>query len=411
MNKLQKALDRALVSAVPKIQSELVRKKFRESGVTLTPQQASEFLNNIKAGKFTLEVPDEQVDCSVLAEASEKGINIEFTGKEADEVIRLIPDVIKRTSHQFANMVLRQIRKQMPSHVSERISDREAFKRRLWTRWKRPLELFHLYLAICNESAAEFNKFHRPEAVKQNDLVFEVLVRLQARGCQIALEVVTLLESGLADGAHARWRSLHEVACVAMFISQHGQKLADKYLLHDLVQTYKSAKRYEEWRKALHHRPISQRALARQERDYQTLIKQFGANFSGDYGWAAEELGKAKPSFADIEKAVGLEKLRPYYRMASDNVHANVRGISFKLGLPDGNKMLLAGASDTGLADPGDGAAMSLHLLTTTLLTSKPNVDTLVRCAILTDLQRQIGTAFLKAAMAQKKARPRSRKL
>jgi hypothetical protein len=73
--------------------------------------------------------------------------------------------------------------------------------------------------------------------------------------------------------------------------------------------------------------------------------------------------------------------------------------------------MLLAGASDTGLADPGDGAAMSLHLLTTTLLTSKPNVDTLVRCAILTDLQRQIGTAFLKAAMAQKKARPRSRKL
>ena len=28
-------------------------------------------------------------------------------------------------------------------------------------------------------------------------------MRLQARGCQIALEVLTLLQAGLADGAHA----------------------------------------------------------------------------------------------------------------------------------------------------------------------------------------------------------------
>jgi len=97
--------------------------------------------------------------------------------------------------------------------------------------------------------------------------------------------------------------------------------------------------------------------------------------------------------------------------MASDNVHANARAIRFKLGLPDGDVMLLAGASDAGLADPGDGAAMSLLQLTTALLTSKPNIDSLVMCAMLTNLRDQIGTEFLKAHKALGKKSLRSRKL
>ncbi len=410
MNKLQRAFDKALAAALPEIKSQIVRKKFRESGVTLTPEQALHFFDDLKSGKFTLDVEDEQVDRSVLPEGSEH-IKIEFTGHEADEIISQMPEVVEKTIYRFGKLMLRRIKKELPSHVSERIDERDEFRRRVWRHWKKPFELFHIYLAICNETAAEFNRLHRGKAAKKNDLVFDVLTRLEARGCQIAMEVITLLESGLADGAHARWRSLHEIACVAMFIRKHGQELANKYLLHDLVQSYKSAKRYEQWSKELGHRPLSKRTLARQERNYRAVIRRFGADFSSEYGWAAKELGVKKPNFADIERAVGLEKLRPYYRMASDNVHANARAIRFKLGLPNGNGMLLAGASDAGLADPGDGAAMSLFQLTSTLLTSKPNVDSLVTCAILADLQRQIGTEFLKAHKAHKKARPRSRKL
>jgi Family of unknown function (DUF5677) len=235
-------------------------------------------------------------------------------------------------------------------------------------------------------------------------------MRLQARGCQIALEVLTLLKAGLADGAHARWRSLHEVTCVAMFVKQYGQDVANKYLLHDLVQTYKSAKRYQEWNSALRHRPLSKKTISKLERNFQMVKKEFGSSFVKDYGWAAAELGKDNPSFADIEKAVGLEKLRPYYRWASDNVHANVRATHFKLGLPRPAGMLLAGSSDGGLADPGNGAAMSLLQLTITLLTSKPNIDALVACTILRRLETEIGTEFLKAHKALMKRNPRTRK-
>jgi len=411
LNKLQKIFDGAVAAAIPQLKAEIVRTKLQNAGITVSSEQASKILDKLKDGKFEFEVEDEQVDRAILQEEAEHDLRLVFSGDEVDEIVKQMPDVVQQTVDGFAKLMLKRIRKELASHVSGHLSDRDNFKRRLWRHWKKPLELFHVYLGICNEAGAEFNKLYRRQAAKKNDVVFEVLIRLQARGCQIALEVVTLLESGLADGAHARWRSLHEVACVAMFIKHHDQELANRYLLHDFVQSRKSANRYQEWSQALGHRRLSKRALASQERRYQMVINQFGKDFSGDYGWAAEKLAKQKPTFADIEKAVGLEKLRPYYRMASDNVHANARAIRFKLGLPDGDVMLLAGASDAGLADPGDGAAMSLLQLTTALLTSKPNIDSLVMCAMLTNLRDQIGTEFLKAHKALGKKSLRSRKL
>ena len=181
-------------------------------------------------------------------------------------------------------------------------------------------------------------------------------------------------------------------------------------MLHDLVQAYRSGKRYQEWNSALQHRPLSKKTISTLERNFQIVKKKFGASFLKDYGWAAAELGKENPNFADIEKAVGLEKLRPYYRWASDNVHANVRATHFKLGLPGPAGMLLAGSSDAGLADPGNGAAMSLLQLTITLLTSKPNIDTLVVCTILRRLETEIGTEFLKARKVLMKRNPRTRR-
>ena len=86
------------------------------------------------------------------------------------------------------------------------------------------------------------------------------------------------------------------------------------------------------------------------------------------------EIIKDSP-FADIEKASGLDHLRPYYKMASHNVHANPRGISFHLGLSDGSDILLAGPSSYGLTDPAHGAAMSVHQATIPMLSLVTNVE------------------------------------
>ena len=82
--------------------------------------------------------------------------------------------------------------------------------------------------------------------------------------------------------------------------------------------------------------------------------------------------------------------------MACHNVHANPRGIFFKLGLyPDSGDILLASPSNIGLADPGHSAALSLAQITISLLTHNPNLDRLVICQIIFKLQDEIGAAFL----------------
>lgn len=81
--------------------------------------------------------------------------------------------------------------------------------------------------------------------------------------------------------------------------------------------------------------------------------------------------------------------------MASHNVHANPKGVLFKLGLQGcTDDILLAGPSNAGLADPGHLTAISLTQVTTTLLTTRPNLDRLVASRILLKLTDEIGETF-----------------
>lgn len=90
--------------------------------------------------------------------------------------------------------------------------------------------------------------------------------------------------------------------------------------------------------------------------------------------------------------------LRPFYKMASHNVHANPKGAFFKLSLyPRRQDILLACPSNIGLADPGHAAAISLGQITIALLTIKPTLDNLVICNILMRLEPEIGETFLAA--------------
>jgi hypothetical protein len=92
---------------------------------------------------------------------------------------------------------------------------------------------------------------------------------------------------------------------------------------------------------------------------------------------------------------VKLDNLSPYYKLASHNVHANPKGISFKLGLgPDRGKVLLAGPSNTGLLDPAQCTALSLLQTTSALLGIRPNLDGVVIMKVLIKLEREIALVF-----------------
>jgi hypothetical protein len=253
-----------------------------------------------------------------------------------------------------------------------------------------------MFLVLAKESGDKLNDEVNTTTPSEQDYVFEVLTRLHARACLISSEILVLLQSGHADGAHARWRSLHEIAVVGRLIRLCGDEIAERYLLHDTVESYRAAKQYQEDAATLDFDPIPDEGFNEIETTYRALLRRFGTSFKGNYGWASTALGKDKPTFRDIEEKVGLDDLRPFYELASHNIHANPKGLFFRLGLHPDQDVPLSGPSITGLAEPGRGTAISLGQITVSFLTTRPTVDRLVICEVLMKLSDEIGEEFQK---------------
>ena len=272
----------------------------------------------------------------------------------------------------------------------------------------RDSSIFNHFLGILNypfwvvldyslqlEAGDNFNHDERENAVRTNDLVFETLARLHARACQVASEILTLLKAGYADGAHARWRTLHELSVISMFIRDNGNDVAERYLLHDGVESYKASKIYQENCNALGYQPSNEEELEKIKQRYYDLINRYGKEYGTDYGWAASVIDKGRPTFYEIEKKSGLNHLRPFYKMACNNVHAGTTGIFFKLGLcEESGDILLAGPSNLGLTDPGQSAGIPLSQITTTFILLNPNIDRIVTSEVLLNLDHEIGNVF-----------------
>ena len=338
----------------------------------------------------------------MLESALEESLNAaDYDVSEIDLEIALvdeIPELVESITESIAESVLANIKRDAPPKMQARWRHQQQFEERLRKHWQKPLDLLELFISIATEAGDGFNSEFRRDAVESGDAVFEALVRLHARACQVSSAILVLLRAGYADDAHARWRSLHEISVVSYIISQYGQELAEKYLLHETIQKYKLAQHHQRYAERINERPISQEEfdLLKEERDL--LINRFGTPFKEDYGWASSVIRKDRPTIRDIEEHVELDHMRPYYSMASDNVHANSHGAYFRIGLnPDTEHVLLAGASNMGLADPGVSTAISLYQITTNLLTSRPNLDRLVVSRVLSMLMDEAGQAFSEA--------------
>ena len=121
-----------------------------------------------------------------------------------------------------------------------------------------------------------------------------------------------------------------------------------------------------------------------------------GKPFLNDYGWAADTLRNPNPTFASIEAAVDLDRLRPYFKLASNTVHAGAKGTFFRLGVLGDQDGILAGASNVGLQEAGRLAALSLTQITTVLLLIHPNTDSIIWSRVLGDLSSKVELQFVK---------------
>ena len=141
----------------------------------------------------------------------------------AKRILDAIPDLIESQSEAMAAEMLLGIRasRRPASAVNDRIVRR--FRAGLSRRWRQPLQGLALMIALTREFSEEVGRHLDSRKNQKNAYLVSALTRLHARACQVASEVLVLLREGYADGAMARWRTLHELAVVAMYLQSRGE--------------------------------------------------------------------------------------------------------------------------------------------------------------------------------------------
>lgn len=312
-----------------------------------------------------------------------------------EAIKRAYPDAIEKSGKRLAA----RLRARAP-HLAERRADERAFKRRLANTWKEAFTLYEIVLICANEAGSEFNQAHRTRAAKEQDFVFEALVRLHSQACLVAAETFELLKGGYPHGAHARWRTLHELAVFAAIIGERRRDVAERFLLHDAIENAAVMETYQAKCARLGYEPLSDGEMAQIRTRKAAAIQRFGKPFADRYGWSAGLFNKP-PRFRELEERAGLDHMHPFYDWSTHvGVHASSRGARLNILRRGGRQLMLAGPMNAGLADPGQGALISLMQVTTTLLIRGRPLDDpepLLILEALLELTDQAGDAFVAA--------------
>lgn len=408
---LQKVFDETLHKLLEpnNVLTLVLENKLKDIGIIITDDQRECFrkrFENIEDCTLHFDFSDEQVKNSgVYSEeylrpklediASNLVKSVEKLANNMDNVMH---DIVMGVTDSMCVSVRETLRERMDDMLDDQEAMYLGFAAEVQQVWGDGLKLLQGYIVMFDEVAQEYFKKIVDDENKNTTL--KVVIMLQAKASQTAKEILTLLRNGFADGAKARWRYLHELAVIAAFVNDHGDKVAERYIKHEAIEHYKAAIQYNELHKKLDLDVIPDEYIEELKADYDDAIKEYGDSYKEEFGWASDSLGLNRPRFGDIERSVNLEGARPYYRNASYNIHACPTGILQSLGLYQGENLLLAGPSHIGLSDPARLTAISLSQISAGILTENPDIDSIVVCKIMIEYGKEVEDKFIQIESA-----------
>jgi len=392
MGSLQSVFEEQLLAFPRVVATEIVREKLKAVG----HEPDETIVNAIVDWLLVTDAGEEPLELE-----SEQEIVLEFTDADAGRLQKIIenfretlPDLIHSVAEKSANQMLRRYEREWAVWRGATDVQMDQFRFNLQVRWGKGFDALRMLIELSRDIGTDFHRRARRSRSPRKVHLNASLSHLHVRAIQIASEIMVLMENGFADGAMARWRTLHEVTCVAMVLDEGGDALAERYLAHEIVEAKKGLHQFEQCHGPLGYAPFSKRAAARIEHGYADAIRRYGKEFGGDYGWAAPYLKNPQPNFSTIEEAAGRAMMRSHYKMASHNVHASTKGIAYRLGSIDGEFATIAGASNVGFVEPGQNLALSLMHITMLLLPKTWTLDTIAQAIAFTKLHERIPRAL-----------------
>lgn len=140
---------------------------------------------------------------------------------------------------------------------------------------------------------------------------------LATRAISTVREIAILLDHGYALGAKSRWRTLSEILVVARVIAMGDRYTATRYKEHRwvILAMERNKTGQTEWSGDLPSPEVMKRRL----------VRRFGAEYSGLYGWAARvsarRLGIGKPGWQHLQKLASVEDYTSRVHDAHHAVH------------------------------------------------------------------------------------------
>jgi len=265
-----------------------------------------------------------------------------------------------------------------------------GFEQRLYKRWKKPIDLLEVMIRVSLDSASAFRISTSEKIMKS--VKYSAILRIHSRGLQISNEILALIEAGYADAAYARWRSLHELAVISLFLFDNSEEVSKMYLDHELLVRAREAQTYKEHYKRLNYPQLGRKSFDEIKKRVRIIKNRYGPDFNycQGYGWIPRTIITDR-NFKSLEKKVKLSKLRPFYNLASNPIHGGPKGL-YRLGLTQDSqdKVLLVGPTNYGFADALQNTSISLIQVTISLLNLDPTLENLGVLGVMREYSREM---------------------
>jgi hypothetical protein len=340
-----------------------------------------------KAGR-----PSKDMHLILVTRILEKYIEKKAKLPSGSFIAKIVENVTVSSVNEISKDLVSSLYKDLSKMINYEEKCRKKDEKEIYKIWKTPIDLFEGLIKISSEAAEQHYTTIEQTTDDNNKFTHEALIKLHGRAIHISNEILVLIKAGYADGAMARWRSLHELSVVALFLIDNNDNISKRYLDHVYVKNYKESVDYRKYYRKLNYAALGRKAIFDINKDYKRVKNLYGKDFNDDYGWIPKSILKNR-NFRSLENHVKLDILRPSYRMASNAVHSGAKGF-WRLGLSEDlqESLLLTGPSVYGLADPLQNSVMSLLHITLSVLNLSPDFNSVLNMKVMSGWSIEIPT-------------------
>jgi hypothetical protein len=282
---------------------------------------------------------------NVIDNYIEQGLTLDDIDKRIAKIN--FSELISDFTTQVAKDNVVYIKSAMYERILEERADTAEFMARQEQKWGKCFVASESMYFMAIGAAEEYCEFVKSNINKKdkkaNRYTFVSLQHIHGRACQQYLEILYLMKHGFADGAYARWRSMYELSCIAVFIREYGEGVAKAY-----VGDSNSDNPWHDWAKE-------------------------AQCFNG--------IKKKHIKFSDIQDkcTIPSKEWKAQYQLANKIVHASPQGTFNRLSSSGKTKVISAGHSDYGITTPAEHSAISLAIISSTFFTLFPSGDAVIR--------------------------------